>query len=166
MKKSYEEGIASHFGPESCATDRKTGGEALTGVSAGWVLSREINVFPGADAVNLRGRQHRTTRYRESCADPARSETPRMRWNISRGNREALHSSVRSTRSRPHPEAGRRTRMMHGSRESDSIIVPKKPSNIVALSRAEGVEGRVLAKGNPLRCHTADTVPGKCVMGK
>jgi len=42
MKESYDEGIASHIGPESCAFGRKSRGEALTGVRAGRVWSREI----------------------------------------------------------------------------------------------------------------------------
>ena len=42
MKESYDEGIASHIGSESCASARKGGGEALTGVRAGRVWSREI----------------------------------------------------------------------------------------------------------------------------
>jgi len=42
MKESYGEGVASHIGPESCASAREGGGEALTGVRAGRVWSREI----------------------------------------------------------------------------------------------------------------------------
>ena len=42
MRESYGEGPASHSGPESCAVDREVGSEALTGVWAGRVLSREI----------------------------------------------------------------------------------------------------------------------------
>lgn len=42
MRKSNIEGIASHDGPESCVTVREDGGEALTGVRTGRVLSREI----------------------------------------------------------------------------------------------------------------------------
>ncbi len=42
MKESYGEGVASHIGPESCARVCKGPGEALTGVRAGRVLSREI----------------------------------------------------------------------------------------------------------------------------
>jgi RNA-directed DNA polymerase len=45
MKESYIEGLATHDGPESCAGTRKGTGEALTGESAGWVLSREIKHF-------------------------------------------------------------------------------------------------------------------------
>ncbi|MGD0919001.1 MAG: hypothetical protein ABSB22_21360 [Thermodesulfobacteriota bacterium] len=39
MKESYDEGIASYIGPESCAGARESSGEALTGVCAGRVLS-------------------------------------------------------------------------------------------------------------------------------
>ena len=41
MKESYGEDIASHTGPESCVGVREADGEALTGVQAGRVLSRE-----------------------------------------------------------------------------------------------------------------------------
>jgi len=42
MKESYDEGVANHIGPESCAFVREDRGEALTGVRAGRVWSREI----------------------------------------------------------------------------------------------------------------------------
>jgi len=42
MKESYDEGVANHIGPESCAGDRKGLSEALTGVRAGRLLSREM----------------------------------------------------------------------------------------------------------------------------
>ena len=45
MKEPYVEGVATHDGPESCVVVRKGGGEALTGVRAGEVLSREIIGF-------------------------------------------------------------------------------------------------------------------------
>jgi len=41
MKESYGEGVANHTGPASCV-DPQGGGEALAGVRAGRVLSREI----------------------------------------------------------------------------------------------------------------------------
>lgn len=41
MKESYDEGVATHVGPESCDVARKGCVEALTGVRAGRVLSRE-----------------------------------------------------------------------------------------------------------------------------
>ena len=42
MRESYDEGIASHVGPGSCAGAREGSGEALTGVRVGRVLSREM----------------------------------------------------------------------------------------------------------------------------
>ena len=42
MEESYDEGVASHIGPESCAGAREGSGEALTGVRAGRVWNREI----------------------------------------------------------------------------------------------------------------------------
>ena len=88
MKESYVEGLATHGGPESCADAREGGGEALTGVRAGRVLSRESESLRGADAVEEGGRQHPVRRYREAYRDPARSETPSTYGNTSRGNRE------------------------------------------------------------------------------
>ena len=93
MKESYVEGLAAHSGPESCVVAREGRGEALTGVRAGRVLSRERNLclradLRGADAVEVRGRPHPTHRYREMHRDPARSETPGMYGNTSRENRE------------------------------------------------------------------------------
>jgi hypothetical protein len=42
MQKSYGEGLANHIGSESCGIGGNTGAEALTGVSAGRVLSPEM----------------------------------------------------------------------------------------------------------------------------
>ncbi len=99
MKESYGEGVATHTSPESCAGGGNTVGEALTGVRAGRVLSREIHaplrrVLRGADAVEVGGRQHPTHREREVRRDPARSETPGTHGNTSRGNREIPRSST------------------------------------------------------------------------
>jgi len=47
MKEPHSEGLASHTGPESCGCDRKGASEALTGGSAGRVLSLE-NAYMGA----------------------------------------------------------------------------------------------------------------------
>ncbi len=88
MKESYVEGIATHDGPESCGAARKGGVEALTGVRAGRVLSRERNSLRDADAVGESGRFHRVHRYREVLQGPARSETPCTYGNTSPGSRE------------------------------------------------------------------------------
>ena len=88
MKESYGEGVATHTGPESCAVARKDEGEALTGVRAGRVFSRERTFLRGADAVRRSGRPHPSYRYRERRRDPARSETPCTYGNTSHENRE------------------------------------------------------------------------------
>jgi hypothetical protein len=92
MKEPYEEEVANRFGPESCADVREGGGEALTGVRTGAVLSREILVDRGADAVSKSGRQYWPCRYRETRADLARSETRSMCGTITHGNREIPRS--------------------------------------------------------------------------
>src|SRR5439155_26351094 len=51
MKKSYESGLATHIGPESCGAARKGGVEALTGERAGRVFSRVRNSLRDADVV-------------------------------------------------------------------------------------------------------------------
>ncbi len=88
MKESYGKGLAAHIGPESCVVAREGKGEALTGVRAGRVLSRERNSLRGADAVEEGGRPHPAHRFREMRRDPARSQTPCMCGNTSRENRE------------------------------------------------------------------------------
>ena len=95
MKESYDEGEATRIGPESCVVGSDPGGEALTGVRAGPVWSREIHapgviprVLRGADAVEISGRPHRVRRHRKARLDPARSETRCMYGNLSHGNRE------------------------------------------------------------------------------
>ena len=88
MKKSYESGLATHIGPESCGAARKGGAEALTGGRAGRVFSRVRTLLRDADAVGVSGRLHPVHRYREVYQSPARSETPCTHADTSRGNRE------------------------------------------------------------------------------
>jgi hypothetical protein len=45
MKEPYDEGLASHIGPESCGDASNGMAEALTGVRAGQVLSREMLAY-------------------------------------------------------------------------------------------------------------------------
>src|SRR5687767_628794 len=58
MKELYEEGLATHADPESCAGSRKGAGEALTGAHAGRAIEPRKHPFLGADAVTASGRQH------------------------------------------------------------------------------------------------------------
>ncbi len=88
MREPYSEGLASHAGPESCAPTRKGRREALTGACADRVLSREIIIVWGADALSIGGRQHPRRRQGETPRGPTRSETSCMRRTTSRENRE------------------------------------------------------------------------------
>jgi hypothetical protein len=88
MKQSYDEGLATHSGPESCVAIRKGGNEAWTGGRAGRVFSRVRTLLRDADAVKGSGRPYPARRYREARRNPARSETPCTRGSIMRGNRE------------------------------------------------------------------------------
>jgi hypothetical protein len=73
----YGEGVASHTGPESCATAREGRGEALTGECTGQPLSG-VNQVRGAHA--LRPAEGNTARV----VNARRSPTPRRRrtWHV------------------------------------------------------------------------------------
>ena len=88
MKESYGEGLATHTDPESCGAACEGHVEALTGVGAGRVFSRETHILQGADAVRSSGRLHPRRRHRETRRDPARSETPCTYGDTSHENRE------------------------------------------------------------------------------
>ena len=88
MRESDTEGVATRSGPESCAVVREDGGEALTGVRAGWAIEPRNQRCVGADVVVVGGRQHRWPRYRELSANPARSKNLCMHGISARENRE------------------------------------------------------------------------------
>jgi|JI8StandDraft_1071087.scaffolds.fasta_scaffold55698_1 hypothetical protein len=95
MKESYVEGLANHGGPESCVCSGNAVGEALTGESVGWVLSREITtrrasagIDRSAEVVTPHRRQHWEHRIGEVRLDSARSETPSTHGHTLHGNRE------------------------------------------------------------------------------
>ena len=97
MKVSNVKGLANRDDPESCGGARKSDGEALTGESAGGVLSREIYLVRDADPVGERGRPQPAFRFGKERWHPARSETPGMHGSNLRENREILRP--------PNPEA-------------------------------------------------------------
>ena len=83
MKESYDEGVASHIDPESCAEDCKGLSEALTGVRAGRVLSRLILLksreptwWDEAEGNNGRIDSTRSVRSLRGRRPRARTETP------------------------------------------------------------------------------------------
>ena len=88
MQVLYVEGLAGHDGLESCGDVREGGSEALTGVHAGRVSSREMLMVQGADAVEKSGRQHGTARHGEHRPSPAWSKTSRTHESHLQGNRD------------------------------------------------------------------------------
>jgi hypothetical protein len=92
MKVSNVKGLANRDDPESCGGARKGAVEALTGESAGWVLSREIPNARDADPVGEWGRPQLMFRIGEEHWYPARSEAPGMHGSNLRENREILRS--------------------------------------------------------------------------
>lgn len=88
MRVSCDKGVASHVGPESCGGDRKVVTEALTGESAGRVLSLENVILRSADVVLTDGKQQRLTRHGKGQAHSAWSETLRTCRSILLGSRE------------------------------------------------------------------------------
>src|SRR6516165_11076873 len=83
MKESYAEGLATRSGPKSCGAVRKGSIEALRGVRAGRVFSRETSKVRDADAVGMAQGCAAAHRYREMRPSPARSQTPCMYGNTS-----------------------------------------------------------------------------------
>jgi hypothetical protein len=53
VRVHYDEGLATHIGPEPCAGIREDVGEASVADCIGQPLSRESGIVPGADAVLL-----------------------------------------------------------------------------------------------------------------
>ena len=75
-KDSDIEGVAIHGGLESCVGVREDGGEALTGVRAGWAIEPRNQGVRGADVVNQNGRPHRRRRYSRAVEGPCAVEEP------------------------------------------------------------------------------------------
>ena len=129
-RNSHIEGLATHDDPESCGRGREAVPEALTGAHAGRVLSREIEILPGAEAVFGAEGNTRCTNRGEARRGLARSTTdPEHAWK--RHAREPGDPVGRPRRWRrgTRREARGRNPPMHGCRESDCPVVPTKSPN-------------------------------------
>ncbi len=145
--------------PSHASYTRKDGGEALTGETAGWALSREMLKVQGADAVEKSGRPHGAHRHGEVHASPARSETPRTTHAGTPSAREPGDPwAAWQECARPRREGFGRDPLMHGPGKSDPPIVPgKRPNRPGRGPGAEAVEGRGGAEGTADRQSTGRT---------
>jgi len=155
VEVSDSEGLATHAGPESCAAPGNGGSEALTGECAGRVLSPEIAPSGCRRAPNTRKAtpwtpSRRGGRGPGGVGDPWHARKHRVR--DPGGPAPGLVHRHQARAANP-----KGTAAMHGGRESDSSIVPRKRPNKVEgrttmrsrdqAETAEAVEGRELAKG-------------------
>ena len=79
MRVLYEEGVAIHFGPESCGHDREVVTEALTGGVSSRVLSREIVVDFRAPPLSLQARGNTGPAAKARTVRALRGRRPRAR---------------------------------------------------------------------------------------
>ena len=98
MQEPYEEGVASHLGPESCAVGRKAAGEALTGARTDAVLSCEIT-HDGVPPLSKPACGYTGAGVtREPETDPAQSKTRCTSGTSSRGTWEIPRASGGASR--------------------------------------------------------------------
>ena len=95
MKESYREGIASRPGPQPCEGGCEAALEAWERGIRRQGMELRNPLIPGADAVRAGGRLHGGGRQREHALGPAESQTPGMRRNFLRENRETPWLSAR-----------------------------------------------------------------------
>jgi RNA-directed DNA polymerase len=166
MKVPYDEGLASHIGPESCAGDREGAGEALTGESAGRVLSRESRYASGCRRCHQTRKAARCVPLTRGMDWPCVVEDPAHAWKLSArepgGPTPAPGKWPWGTRH----ESERSTMAMNGRGKSDRPIgtVETFEQRQVRILLTEEVEGRGLTKGNPFwqnRRRTQDRARGQ-----
>jgi RNA-directed DNA polymerase len=149
MRVSYGEDLANHIGPESCACSRKGAGEALTGESAGRVLSHEKGFASGCRRRQRARKATRNTSISREVSRPRVVVDPVHAWKLSA--REP--GDPVSGRSRwccgPRCESRGSKTAMNGHRESDWPIHTKEADEQrrVRFLLTEIVEGRGRTKG-------------------
>ena len=94
MQVSYDEGVAIHIGPESCAVAREGYGEALTGGRIGQPLSRERFLSWVPTPCKWRKATHSGASSR-APGRPGVVRDPGMCRRSLRGNREISRSTAR-----------------------------------------------------------------------
>jgi hypothetical protein len=150
MKVSYGEDLANHIGPESCVCGRKATGEALTGESAGQVLSRERGFASGCRRRQLDRKATRNISIPQEIFRLRVVVDPVHAWKLSVREPGGPVSDRSGWRHDPRCESQGSTAAMNGHGKSDRPIctVEAVEQRRVRFPLAEIVEGRGLAKGN------------------
>ena len=151
MKESYDEGVASRVGPESCLDDPRGRGEALTGENTGGLLSSEITLFR-VPTLWCEREGNTGGRVGTRVADrPGGAIEPGMCGHSLRENRETsgriLHG-LEATMPDTTGKANNHTSEVSSPEESDANIVPEKMANKGRRSPAESLKGRAAAERN------------------
>jgi hypothetical protein len=146
MKVQYGKDVANHSGPESCEGAREGVGETLTGETGRPGMEPRNQEFGTPTLLSEAEGNMEQGINRKSCDSPARSKTLHMSGSLSHGSweisiapgAETPGSTGKADGHKPGTEA---------VEKSDSLIVPRKPSN-KGEHPTETVEGRGEAKGN------------------
>ena len=164
MQEPYEEGVAHHLDPESCADVREGVGEALTGEHTGRAIELR-NHLSGVPTLSFYGEGNTTDGdKRESPVDATESENHGMCGSSMRENRETPRPPLPNGGVGRWENAVRQTSHTHGLGESDDLIVPAKQANNADPSSAtEPVEGSGSTKGNVPQAATRRTQSRKSV---
>ncbi|MBW1695769.1 MAG: hypothetical protein JRH18_06470 [Deltaproteobacteria bacterium] len=150
MKVSYDEDVASHIGPESCVYHRKGEREALTGESAGQVLSRERGFASRCRRCQLARKATRNTSLSQEVFRPRVVVDPVHVRKLSAREPGDPESGRSRWRCGPRCESPGSTTAMNGHRKSDRPIDTEEAveQKQVRFLPAETVEGRGLTKEN------------------
>ena len=139
MKGSYVEGLAAHSGPESCLDDPRGRGEALTGGSAGGLLSSE-NTTSRRPIQSLVEKATQAASLSEMQSASAESENlacvDTLCTGIGRPRERSLHGAEASM-AEATGKVNSRDPVASSPEESDGVIVPEKSANKGAAASAE-----------------------------
>ena len=155
--------MSHHFHPESWATVREGGGQALTGARAGRAIERRKDLRPGCRGLPLGRRQHPSHRYGEGGRNPAVSKNPGTHVRAAPGpGRSPCHPAVVAGSLR---KGGVRTEDgRHGEVRLGRSSCEVGEQGDVCPCGADGAKGRARGEsGKPKRA--PDAVPGERVTG-
>jgi hypothetical protein len=122
MRVSYGEDLANHIGPESCVCRCKAAGEALTGESAGRVLSRERGFAPGCRRRQLARKATRNISISQEVFWPRVVVDPAHAGKLSAREPGGPASGRGGWRYGPRCESQGSTTAVNGRRKSDRPI--------------------------------------------